>query len=116
MDDLMNAHVLMPAALIEQIPAPYETERHSCPVAQVKWFTPDADWTWYVVEYDPKDRTAFGLVAGFEIELGYFSLDEIEAIRGPLGLRVERDLYFKPQTISKCRADHHQADTLSTIR
>jgi hypothetical protein len=64
-------------------------------IAYVKFFTPDSNWTWYVTEFDGKD-TFFGLVDGFEKELGYFSLSELESTKGPLGLKVERDLYFKP--------------------
>lgn len=65
-------------------------------IALVKFFTPDSNWTWYATEYDPTERLFFGLVDGFEKELGYFSLDELECVRGALGLKVERDLYFTP--------------------
>jgi hypothetical protein len=65
----------------------------------VKLFTPDAGATWLLAELDPEDHdVAFGLCdlgLGFP-ELGYVSLAEIAALRGPLGLPVERDLYFKP--------------------
>ena len=64
-------------------------------IAYVKFFTPDSNWTWYVTEFDGKD-IFFGLVCGFEKELGYFSLSELESVKGPLGLKIERDLYFKP--------------------
>jgi hypothetical protein len=49
------------------------------------------------------DVTFFGLVDGFEMELGYFSLSEIKSVRGRLGLPVERDLHFKPQTLSEIK-------------
>ena len=65
-------------------------------MATLKFFTPDASWTWYAVEYDPVDKLFFGLVCGFEKELGYFSLDELKSIRGLLGLRIERDIFFTP--------------------
>jgi Protein of unknown function (DUF2958) len=45
--------------------------------------------------FDSED-TFFGAVSGFEFELGYFSLSELEQTTGPLGLHIERDLYFKP--------------------
>jgi hypothetical protein len=61
---------------------------------QVKFFTPWSNWTWYATEYDPKTRTFFGLVHGFEEELGYFTLDELESIKGPVGLTIERDRHF----------------------
>ena len=31
-----------------------------------------------------------------EEEWGYFVLSELESVRGPLGLEIERDLYFEP--------------------
>ena len=68
-------------------------------VAQVKFFTPDSTWTWFATEYDPEERRFFGLVHGLEEELGYFSLDELEGARGPMGLPIERDLWFQPKPL-----------------
>ena len=67
-------------------------------VAVVKFFTPWSNWTWYGVEFDGED-IFFGLVYGFEEEWGSFSLSELESVTGPGGLKVERDLYFKPTKI-----------------
>jgi hypothetical protein len=64
-------------------------------IAQVKFFTPDAGWTWYAVEFDGAD-TFWGYVIGAEREFGAFTLSELESVEGPFGLRVERDLYFRP--------------------
>jgi|GEM_PF-515431 len=75
-------------------------------IAYAKFFTPDSDWTWYATEYDPKTRTFFGLVFGMEAELGTFSLDELEQTTGPMGLHIERDMYFKPQTLREIREKH----------
>lgn len=72
-------------------------------IALAKFFTPDSNWSWYVTEYDPVERVCFGLVEGFEKELGYFSLDELESIKGPLGLAIERDIYFEPTKIKELR-------------
>jgi hypothetical protein len=70
----------------------------------VKFFTPDSNWTWYAVsayqDPDCKDVQFFGLVDGFEKELGYFYLSELETVRGPFGLPIERDLYWKPVPLS----------------
>jgi hypothetical protein len=59
----------------------------------VKFFTPTSNWTWYATEFDGDDLF-FGLADGHAKEFGYFSLSELEAVRGPYGLGVERDLYF----------------------
>jgi len=65
-----------------------------------KWFTPDSNWTWYVIEYDGND-TCYGLVDGHEKEFGYFSLSEIQGVRGAMGLPVERDLHFGHKMLSE---------------
>lgn len=67
-------------------------------VAVVKFFTPDADWTWYATEFDGED-TFFGLVDGFKQELGHFTLSQLLSIRGGLGLPIERDRYWRPQSL-----------------
>lgn len=65
-----------------------------------KYFTPWTHWTWYATEYDPENRMFFGLVDGFEKEWGYFSLDELESVKGPFGMKIERDLYFHNKKIN----------------
>jgi len=70
----------------------------------VKFFTPDANWTWYAVsasqDPDTLDVQFYGLVDGNYKEFGYFWLSELEKLRGPLGLPVERDLYWTPIPLS----------------
>ena len=65
----------------------------------VKLFNPCGAATWLLTEIDPDDETvAWGLSdlgMGFP-ELGSVSLAEIAAVRGGLGLPVERDLTFQP--------------------
>jgi len=67
----------------------------------VKFFDPTGSWTWYATEFDGKD-TFFGFVRGDDNELGYFSLSELESIKGPWGLGIERDLYFGKHTLKEC--------------
>lgn len=65
------------------------------PVAEL--FTPDAGATWLLTEMNPDDHDhAFGLCdLGLEMpELGWVSLQELAAVRGRLGLPVERDPHF----------------------
>jgi hypothetical protein len=92
---------LLPDEIARTIPPLYSTENEKDPIVRVKFFTPDSSWTWFVTEFDPDERQCFGLVIGLERELGYFSLDELEEVKGPLGLPIERDLYFEPQPLSK---------------
>lgn len=74
-----------------------------------KFFVPWSYATWYVTEYsevapDGYPHLAFGYVVlnlGDAGELGYISIDELEELRGPGGLRVERDLHFGEHTLAE---------------
>jgi hypothetical protein len=94
---------LITKAIEKRLPPLYATEKLDDPIVHAKLFTPDSSWTWYITEYDPEQRLCYGLVHGHEAELGYFSLAELEAVRGPLGLSIERDRFFKPTPISKLK-------------
>ena len=69
-------------------------------VAYVKFFIPWSAWTFYATEYDGKNLF-FGLVEGHEKEVGYFSLTELQHVRGPMGLSVERDLHWQPKRLDE---------------
>ena len=89
---------LLPKCIEATLPRLREQEgKGGDAIVHVKLFTPWSYWTWYATEYDPDERLFFGLVCGQETELGHFSLDEIEQIRGPAGLRIERDINWKPK-------------------
>lgn len=68
-------------------------------------------WDWWATEFHPERRVFFGLVRGFEVELGYFSLDEFEAnscnVR-PLG-GIERDLYWRPKSLAQVRRELNES-------
>ena len=81
-----------------KIPALYSTEGSDNQRGVVKFFTPWAGWTWYVIEGERQedgDWLFFGLVEGLETEYGYFLLSELAGLRGPGGLKVERDRYYR---------------------
>lgn len=79
----------------------------------VKLFTPDGACTWLLTELDPADPDiAFGLCdlgMGFP-ELGSVRLSELAAVRGALGLRVERDLFFQPNKTLSAYAEKAAKD------
>lgn len=98
-----QAHTLMPPEIAAQMPALYSQEEHGeTALARVKLFTPWTNWTWFASEYDPEQRLCFGVVVGHEREYGYFSLAELEDIRGPGGLQIERDLHWTPKPLKEC--------------
>jgi hypothetical protein len=96
---------LLTIKLREQLPPLYAQEHEADPLVICKFFTPDSTWTWYPLEFDGVD-VFFGLVIGFEQELGYFLLSELDQARGPLGLPIERDLHFHPTRLSEVRTLH----------
>lgn len=70
-----------------------------------KFFDPCGSWTWYLMNQDPGDPDyLWGIVKGFEVEMGSFSLSELENVRGKLGLGIERDRYFEPMTVDDLMA------------
>lgn len=104
---------LLPDEIREKLPPLYSGEEKGLEAeALVKFFTPDSSWTWYASEGSPVDADGyydtdkpkvdflfFGLVAGLNVELGYFALSELQEARGLMGLPIERDLYFKSKTL-----------------
>lgn len=100
------------------------------PIVVGKFFNPAGQGTWYATEMyyvikrdrqgeEPEvieveaskldesskgkvvDMVFFGYVELLENEWGYFSLTELESVRLPFGLKIERDLYFEPTPISR---------------
>ncbi len=66
------------------------------PVPPLKLFNPVGPGCWLITEIMADGDTLFGLCdldQGFP-ELGYVSLDEIEAVALPHGFRIERDPHF----------------------
>ena len=100
---LANPMLLLTKENLAALPSLGSQEANPDPVAHVKFFDPTGSWTWYATEYDPAERQFFGLVKGLETELGYFSLDELEAFRGRMGMGIERDRHFQPCPLSQVR-------------
>ena len=95
---------LMTKELEEQFKKVGSQENVSDPLVIAKFFNPCGQATWWATEYNSRNKEFFGFVnlTGEEFsEWGSFSLKELEEITLPFGLKIERDLYFTPQSISK---------------
>ena len=92
---------LVTKELKKKFPEIYQTQNQKDPIVQAKYFCPWNNWTWFATEFDKEEEIFYGLVAGHEVELGYFSLNEFETVEGPFGLKVERDLYWEPKPLSE---------------
>ena len=102
---------LLTQEIRKKLPKLYEQDgKGGDAIVYLKMFCPDSDWTFFATEFDGKDMF-FGLVDGFEKELGYFSLKELQSVKGPLGLPIERDLYWKPKTLKEIAPELFASET-----
>ena len=97
------------------LPALYAQENEKDPKVYAKFFDPTGSWTWYATEGEETDNgdfLFFGYVIGFEAEIGYFTLSQLQsAKKGATGIRaipIERDLYFTPCKLSEVKAQHNR--------
>ena len=102
-----RGHKLMTKELGDTIPALYANEDvsdYDGVVAIAKLFSPYNGWRWFITEWEAETGLCFGLVQGFETELGYFHLSELAeaTVLGSVPA-VERDLYWKPTTLGEIR-------------
>ena len=96
-DGLFPKHVeaTLPPLYSNENKSPEET------TVQVKFFNAGGVGTWYATEYDAENKMFFGWADLGSPELGYFSLTELESYTGPLGLGIERDMYWSPTPLSE---------------
>ena len=73
--------------------------------AVVKLFNPVGRGYWFLTELNPANNMAFGGAFIHDWDLGGISIDEIQKVKGPLGLGIERDISFKSNalTLEECR-------------
>ena len=102
---------LMTAELEKRFVQVGSQENVKDPVIIAKLFNPQGAGTWYATEYDPKAKMFFGYVSIFgdwNDEWGSFSLAELESYKGPWGLGIERDLYWREKRASQVIAKQYK--------
>jgi len=100
---------LIPQELLSKLPSLYDTENTKDPICQIKLFTPDSNWSFYILEFSKENQdTFFSYTIGYEAELGYQSLKELISVKGPLGLKIELDSSFQPTPLSDVKKLHEQ--------
>lgn len=95
---------LMTKKLLERFAQVGSQAEEKDPLIIAKFFNPCGAGTWYATEYDPKTRIFFGYASIFgdwNDEWGSFALDELQSYKGPLGIGIERDLYFGEKRASE---------------
>ena len=104
---------LLTSEIREKLPGLYAQENEKDPMVYVKFFDPTGSWTWFATEGEETDNgdfLFFGLVIGFDSELGYFTLSQLKHAKdkciGLQALPIERDLYFTPCRLSEVKKQH----------
>lgn len=99
------------------LPPLYSQEKVKDPMVKVKFFNPTGSATWWIIEGEWEKHTEDGdeylddyIMFGYcmlfgpdEAELGYVSMNELQAIKGRFGLGIERDLYWSAQLLSEVK-------------
>jgi hypothetical protein len=88
---------LLTAEIKVQLQKQYQMGSDMEQMVVCKFFNPCGSWSWFAMNFDGDDYI-WGIVDGFEVEMGSFSLSELQAYKGPLNIGIERDLQFKPIT------------------
>ena len=109
---------LLTEELKKQLPPLYSQQSEQDPLVVCKFFHPLSLMTWYAIEGSPVDADGyfdtdkekvdflfFGWVHSDFSEMGYFSLNEMEAIIVG-GLGMERDLHFTPKPLSAVKQEY----------
>ena len=94
---------LLTKEIIKKLPPIYSNENKKLSETKViiKFFTPFANASWYVTEFNFEDQLFFGFAnLGDDqmAELGYFSLKELEEIKNYSAAGLERDLDWNQET------------------
>lgn len=87
--------------MMKKLPKLGETEEMASNEIKIplKIFAPTNGWTWYITEYSEEEKTAFGYMTGTQFpELGYIYMPDLENLKLPMGLSLERDLSWNEET------------------
>lgn len=97
---------LFTKAILNKLPTLDESAQLSISEQKVwmKLFNPCGVGTWYITALDPETNEAFGFVnlgnSQFA-ELGYININELQSIKLPLGMKIERDIHFDPMPLQE---------------
>lgn len=97
---------LLTKELKKELPTHKEADKMNDPEVICKFFHPMSDWTWYAISYNPETKTFFGVVDGLVVEMGEFSLEELQGV-SVYGLGIERDKFWEKITLSELKEKLH---------
>ena len=87
---------LLTKSIKEQAKEQYDKGSDMEQMVVAKYFNPIGNGTWYLMNLADDEDYAWGIVDMFAIEMGSFSMRELQSIQLPLNMGIERDKYFEP--------------------
>lgn len=98
---------LITPELIERFKEVGDQSEIDNPIVIAKFFDPVGSASWYATYYNPETNICSGYVTGLAFdEWGAFSIDELESVKRPLGLSIERDLHFEETRFDDLNKKH----------
>ena len=92
---------LLTKEIKEQATKQYDKGSDMEQMVVAKYFDPMGSWKWFLMNMHKDDDYCWGIVKGHEVEMGSFSMKELENIQLPFGLGIERDTLFEPMKASE---------------
>ena len=83
---------LLTKKIKEQATKQYDEGSDMEQMVVAKYFNPTGNGTWYLMNLADDEDYCWGIVKGFEVEMGSFSMTELKSLQP----RLQRDLYFEP--------------------
>jgi len=96
---------LITKEIARKLPKLYAQDGVKDPMVYLKLFNPVGAGTWYITEWDGED-TFFGFADLGDpacAEFGYISKSELESLRLPMGMSIERDAWWSPKPLSEAK-------------
>ena len=87
---------LLTKKITEQAKEQYDKGSDMEQMVVAKYFNPIGNGTWYLMNLADDEDYAWGIVDLFAVEVGSFSMRELQGIQLPLNMGIERDKYFEP--------------------
>ena len=88
---------LLTKKIKEQATKQYSKKSDMDQMVVAKYFDPMGSWKWFLMNMDKDEDYCWGIVKGFEVEMGSFSIKELQS----MSPRIQRDLHFEPVKASE---------------
>ena len=92
---------LLTKSITEKATKQYDKGSDMEQMVVAKFFNPIGNGTWYLMNLADDEDYAWGIVDMFAVEMGSFSMKELQSLELPLNMGIERDKYFEPVKASE---------------